>query len=109
MKALLKGNLKDLYEQKAVKVRNLKTGMFVEYVKKYKHLPERYGDDRRYVIEVCGINANNVPCAGSPADWDKQRRIFWQFAEREAAEEIIADPIKAYEWDDVRNGIRATD
>lgn len=108
MKQSLKGNLKELWERKAFKVRKLKTGTFVEYVKKYKYLPERFGDDKRYVIEVCGINANGVPCAGNPADWDKQKRIFWQCADEEAAKEIIADPIKAYDWHCVRNGIRET-
>ena len=108
MKSLLKGNLKDLYERKTVKVRKLETGTYVEYVRKYKYLPERYGDDKRYTIEVCGINENNVPIAGSPAEWDAQKRIFWQFADDEAVKEILANPINAYDWDDVRNGVRAT-
>lgn len=107
MKPLLKGNLKDLYEQKAVKVRRLKTGTFVEYIQKNEYLPERYGDDKRYTIEICGINANNVPIAGSPADW-ADNRYFFQCADMEAAEEILANPIKAYDWHCVRNGVRKT-
>lgn len=105
MKPSLKGNLPELWANKVYKVRNLKTGTFVEYVTKNKHLPERYGDDKRYSIVICGINANGVPCAGSPAEW-AGGRIFWQFADRTACKEILADPIKAYDWLDVKNGLR---
>lgn len=105
MKPLLKGNLPELWKQKAFKVRKLKTGTFVEYVVKYESLPERYGDDRRYCIEVCGITIKDVPCAGSPAEW-ANCRIFWQYADRKAVEEVLADPIKAYDWIDVKNGYR---
>lgn len=105
MKPSLKGNLPELWRQKAFKVRKTKTGTFVEYVCKNEYLPERYGDDMRYTIEMCGINANNVPIAGSPLSASDQR-IFWQFADKKAANEILADPIKAYDWIDVKNGLR---
>lgn len=105
MKPLLKGNLPELWKQKAFKVRKLATGTYVEYVVKNEHLPERYGDDRRYDIEVCGITANDVSCAGHPHEC-YGGRIFWQVANRKAVEEVLADPIKAYDWIDVKNGIR---
>ena len=105
MKPLLKGNLPELWTNKVYKVRKLKTGTYVEFVNKYESLPERYGDDMRYSIEVCGINVNGVPIAGSPAEW-AGGRIFWQCANMEACKEILADPIKAYDWIDVKNGCR---
>lgn len=105
MKPLLKGNLAELYKGKAVKVRKLKTGTYVEYIRRYECLPSNCGEDKRYKIQICGINSNNVPCSGSPVDW-AGGRYFWQIADEAAVAEILAEPVRAYDWLCVTNGIR---
>lgn len=110
MKPTLKGNLEELYEARAVKVRSLKSGRFVEFVKKYDNRILWNGQENPngrvwYEIGICGINANNVPCAAyfNP---EKDEAYFWQYADKNAVREILESPVKAYDWRDVKNGIK---
>lgn len=104
MKPSLKGNLEELYTSKTTLTRNLKSGQFVEYVRKCDTRP--YSNGRVwYEIVICGINANGVPCAAY-FELGVDKAYFWQYADRTAVNEILANPADAYKWHDVKNGIK---
>lgn len=105
MKPSLKGNLEELYNSKTTLTRNLKSGQFVEYVRKCD--TRQYSNGREwYEIVICGINANGVPCAAY-FEPGVDKAYFWQYADRTAVNEILANPADAYKWHDVKNGIKA--
>lgn len=113
MKPKLNGNLAELYAAKTTLRRDMKTGQFVEFVGRREYSIERNADGTThavkrpsYYITICGINANGVPCAAyfSPED---DKCYYWQYADENAAKSILTDPAAAYDWSDVKNGIKA--
>ena len=112
MKPKINGNLAELYAAKATLRRDMKTGQFVEFVGRYEYSFERNADGTThavkrpsYYIAICGINANGVPCAAY-FDPEEDKCYFWQYADENAAKSILTDPVSAYDWSDVKNGIK---
>lgn len=104
MKPSLKGNIQELYASKAYKVREMKSGRFVEFVREVD--TRKFSNGRLfYEIAICGLNAHGVPCAAY-FEPGVDKAFFWQYADRTAVEEILADPESAYDWVCVKNGIR---
>ena len=112
MKPKIKGNLAELYAAKTTLRRDMKTGQFVEFVGRREYSIERNTDGTThavkrptYYIAICGINANGVPCAAyfNP---ERDKAYFWQCADRKAAKSIVESPVSAYDWRDVKNGIK---
>lgn len=104
MKPSLKGNLEELYANKAYKIRILKTGKFVEFVRKVD--TRQWSTGRLfYEIGICGINANGIPCAAY-FEPGVDKAYFWQYADKTASKEILENPQSAYDWKCVKNGIR---
>lgn len=112
MKPKIKGNLAELYAAKTTMRRDMKTGQFVEFVGRHEYSIERNADGTThavkrpsYYIAICGINANGVPCAAyfNP---ESDTAYFWQCADRKAAKSIVENPVSAYDWRDVKNGIK---
>ena len=113
MKPKLNGNLPELYAAKATLRRDTATGQFVEYIGRCEYSIERNADGTThavkrptYYIAICGVNAKGVPCAAyfSP---ESDTAYFWQYADRSAAKSILDNPVTAYDWRDVKNGIKA--
>lgn len=112
MKPKLNGKLPELYAAKATLRRNTATGQFVEYIGRREYSIERDGGTTHavkrpsYYIAICGINAKGVPCAAyfSP---ESDTAYFWQYADKNAAKSILNNPASAYDWRDVKNGIKA--
>lgn len=102
MKPKLKGNLAELYATRTYKLRSTKTFKGVEWIRKYRHY--RSGDIC-YSVEICGVNGHGVEIAASlnPAT---EEHFFWQCADSEAVKDILNNPLHAYLWADVKNGIR---
>lgn len=112
MKPKLKGNLAELYAANTTLRRDMKTGQFVEFVGRREYSIERNADGTThavkrpsYYVAICGINANGVPCAAyfNP---ESDKCYYWQYADENAAKSILADPVTAYNWSDVKNGIK---
>lgn len=113
MKPKLKGNLAELHAAKATLRRDMKTGKYVEFVGRREYSIERNADDTTHAVKrptyynaICGINANGVACAAyfnPESDTD----YFWQFADRNTVKSILNNPENAYDWCDVKNGIKA--
>lgn len=102
MKSKLKGDLSALYAAHATTIR--KTSMFngVEWVGRYTDYKTK---ETAYKICICGVNGNGIQIAayfhpGSDAAY------FWQYADRAAVADIMEHPENAYNWRDVKNGIR---
>ena len=112
MKPKLNGNLPELYAAKATLRRNTATGQFVEYIGRREYSIERNADGTThavkrpsYFVAICGVNAKGVPCASyfSPGS---DTAYFWQYADDNAAKSILDNPASAYDWSDVKNGIK---
>ena len=112
MKPKIKGNLAELYAAKATLRRDIKTGQYVEFIGRHEYSIERNADGTThavkrpsYYIAICGINANGVPCAAyfNP---ESDTAYFWQCADRKAVKSILNNPENAYDWSDVKNGIK---
>lgn len=113
MEPKLNGNLPELYASKTTLRRKTATGQFVEYIGRREYSTERNADGTTravkrpsYYIAICGVNANGVPCAAyfNP---ESDAAYFWQYADTKAAKSILENPASAYEWNDVKNGIKA--
>lgn len=112
MKPKLKGNLAELYAAKTTLRRDTKTGRYVEFINRCEYSLQRNADGTtefvkrpRYYIAICGINANGVPCAAY-FDPESDAAYFWQYADMHAAKSILDNPESAYDWRDVKNGIK---
>lgn len=112
MKPKLNGNLPELYAAKATLRRNTVTGQYVEYIGRREYSIERNDDGTThavkrpsYYIAICGVNAKGVPCAAyfSP---ESDTAYFWQYANGNAVTSILNNPASAYDWRDVKNGIK---
>ncbi len=112
MKPKLKGNLAELYAAKATLRRDMKTGQFVEFVGRREYSIERNADGTThavkrpsYYIAICGVNANGVPCAADFSP-ESDKAYYWQYADTNAAKSILDNPESAYNWSDVKNGLK---
>lgn len=103
MKPQLTGNLPELYAARTTKIRKTKTFNGVEYI--YKRDLTAYGRGIAYLICCAGVNANGVEIAAyfEPGE---DTAYFWQYADRDAVSDIMAHPEHAYNWFDVKNGIK---
>lgn len=103
MKPQLNGDLAALHAACATKIRKTKTFNGVEYI--YKRDLTAFGYGVTYLICCAGINANGVEIAAY-YEPGKDKAYFWQYADSDAVEDIMQHPENAYNWRDVKNGIR---
>lgn len=113
MKPKLKGSLPELYAEKATLRRNTATGQYVEYIGRSEYSIERNADGTThavkrpsYYIAICGINAHGIPCTAKFRP-EIDTAYLWQYANEYAAKSILNNPASAYDWRDVKKGIKA--
>lgn len=85
MKAKLKGNLKELFEQKAIHVRS----NMIEYITYYKH-------NDSYHIACVGINSSGVYFKGTIHE-ELDNQFYFQYDLNDTYPKIKENPISIYD------------
>ena len=95
-------NLAELHNKKAVRVKETKTGILVEYIYKYdwpENLKKQHPRLADYCVRCFGKNAKNVPFKAGLLQTDKKEgHFFFQYGPSlETVDELLANPKAIYE------------